>query len=135
MKMREENKMKIMGRAAVVDEDTRRVETISFGDIVTIRRIIVEQHRQADSYYNRHRIAKGDTYEVSEDTITVTGDVPRLAKAIAVALPAYSDLVARMNFAHEPTGTFGRLYEAAKFVSAGVRTYDGKSRKGTPLEF
>jgi hypothetical protein len=127
--------MKITGKANGFIEGNTKRETIRFGDVATIERVIVEAPRCYKSYYDCHRMAKGDSVEILKDTITVSGDHLRLAKALASALPAYSDLAERMNFNHEGEGTFGRLYEASKFVAEGVRDYRGKARKSTALEF
>ncbi len=127
--------MKIIGKAMQVQEGDTVREVITFGDVATITRVTIDRPRPGNTNYDVHRIAKGDCAVVVRDTIEVSGDAQRLATAIAAAMPAYADLPGRMNFNHESAGEFGRLYEAAKFVAAGVRDYRGKARKATPLEF
>lgn len=127
--------MKIIGTAVQTVEGNLTREVITFGEVATITRVLVEKERCGSSNYDLHRIAKGDTMEIYRDTVEVSGNPRRLAAAIAAVMPAYADLADRMHFEHEPSTGFDRLYEAAKFVAAGVRDYRGRARKATPLDF
>jgi hypothetical protein len=58
-----------------------------------IERRMITADRATDSYYDRHRIAKGDMTEVVSDTVTSTlpaGVEDRVVEAIRAHTPAYA---------------------------------------------
>jgi len=73
------------------DYETRETcERIYFGEAYIERRWTGKARGEA-SYYDRHRIAKGDTVETATDAISLSGiSAPILASALTAAFPGYT---------------------------------------------
>ena len=88
-----------------------------------IERRMTSRERGTDSYYDRHRSAKGDTVDVASDTITITLSTEAVA-AIKAAIVATEPQWAKANL-----DDYQNLFQAMKSFARGIDCVASAARR------